>query len=74
MPIVCLLIVTRRRVPRARRVLRRRQQVHILLRQLEIVDVGILLDPRVRHRLWQGHESLQIKNKTKSATEITSPL
>ena len=35
------------------------QQVHILRRQLKVVDVGVLLNPRVRHRFWQWHEPLQ---------------
>ena len=71
MPIVCPLIITRRRVPRARRVIRRMQQLHILLRQLEIVNVRILLNARVRHRLWQRHESLLRKRKKKEKNQLT---
>ena len=54
-----ILIIAGRRIPRARRVLLCMQQLHILRRQLKIIDVGILLNPGRCFGFGQRHESLQ---------------
>ncbi len=67
-----LLIITGCRVPRARRILRSMQRLHVLCAQFEIVHVGVLLDPRVRHGLGQRHESLRRKTISHSDRRTTN--
>ena len=46
------------------------QQVHVLRRQFEVVDVGVLLNPRVCHGLGQRHKPLQNESINKPCTVV----
>ena len=52
------LIIACGRIPRARGIFPRLKHLHLLLRQPEIEDIGILLDPRRRNRLRKRHKPL----------------
>lgn len=58
---VCLRsfsIIARRRIPSARRILVRLQRLHLSIRQLKAINIGILLDPRRRRGFWKWHKPL----------------
>lgn len=55
---VHISIITSRRIPRTRFVRINIQLLHICIRELKVVYLRILLDPRLRDGLWQRYKAL----------------